>query len=112
LYFDRTKKRLPVVSKGSCDLLLFIFFHVEENEPKEDARVPLPPARRRYARGTRKLTPLSAGFKQVRAPLSGRTVDARRGTKGINTSTPNGDSTLHHNITNIVLIYEAYLMQC
>ena len=25
---------------------LFIFFHVEENEPKEDARVPLLPARR------------------------------------------------------------------
>jgi len=26
--------------------LLFIFFPVEENESKEDARVPLPPARR------------------------------------------------------------------
>jgi len=34
---------------------LFIFFHVEENEPKEDARAPFLPARRRRGRRTRKL---------------------------------------------------------
>jgi hypothetical protein len=48
------------------DLLycLFIFFHVAENEPKEDARVPLDPARRRGDRSTRKLAPLSAELRQ------------------------------------------------
>jgi pyruvate dehydrogenase E2 component (dihydrolipoamide acetyltransferase) len=44
--------------------LLFIFFHVEENEPKEDARVPLSPARRRGGRSTRKLAPPFGGLKQ------------------------------------------------
>ncbi|MDJ0804921.1 MAG: hypothetical protein QNI89_01465 [Desulfobacterales bacterium] len=43
---------------------MFIFFHVEENEPKEDARVPLAPARRRIERVSRKL----ASLKQVREP--------------------------------------------
>ncbi|MDJ0889215.1 MAG: hypothetical protein QNI89_18085, partial [Desulfobacterales bacterium] len=42
---------------------LFIFFHVEENEPKEDARVPLNPARRPVVRRARKL----ASLRQVRA---------------------------------------------
>jgi hypothetical protein len=41
---------------------LFIFFHVEENEPKEDARAPLLPARRRIERVSRKL----ASLRQVR----------------------------------------------
>jgi len=44
------------------DVLLFskfIFFHAEENEPKEGARVPLHPARRRHGRSTRKLAPPS-----------------------------------------------------
>jgi len=41
---------------------LFIFFRVEENEPKEDARVPLNPARRRYGRSVRKLTRLRQGY--------------------------------------------------
>jgi hypothetical protein len=40
---------------------MFIFFHVEENEPKEDARVPLYPARRRGGRSTRKLARLRLG---------------------------------------------------
>jgi hypothetical protein len=39
--------------------ILFIFFRLEENEPKEDARVPLHPARRHGVRGTRKLPPPS-----------------------------------------------------
>ncbi len=43
---------------------MFIFFHVEENEPKEDARVPLLPARQRTERVSRKL----ASLKQVREP--------------------------------------------
>jgi hypothetical protein len=38
--------------------LLFIFFPVEENEPKEDALVPLSPARRRSGRSTRELARL------------------------------------------------------
>jgi hypothetical protein len=42
----------------------FIFFHVEENEPKEDARVPLYPARRQCGRSARKLALLPAGLKQ------------------------------------------------
>ena len=33
----------------------FIFFHVEENEAKENARVPLDPARRHGGRSARKL---------------------------------------------------------
>jgi len=37
---------------------LFIFFHVKENEPKENARVPLNPARRRCDRSPRKLASL------------------------------------------------------
>ena len=54
--------------RGSIDsaktfLYLFIFFHVEENEPKEDARVPLHPARRHLGRGARKIVSL----KQVHA---------------------------------------------
>ena len=61
---------------------LLIFFNVEENEPKEDAHVPLDPARRRCGRSARKRTPLPAGLKQVRALLSGRIADARRGTMG------------------------------
>jgi len=62
--------------------ILFIFFHVEENEPKEDARVPLNPARRRRDRSARKLT-----FAQtVPALFSVRSADARRGTKGINST--------------------------
>jgi hypothetical protein len=60
-------------------LLLFIFFPVEENEPKEDARVPLFPARRRCGRSARKL----AIAQTVRALCSVRHVDARRGPKGI-----------------------------
>ncbi|MDJ0874123.1 MAG: hypothetical protein QNJ02_02565 [Desulfobacterales bacterium] len=42
---------------------VFIFFHVEENEPKEDARAPLFPVRRHVGRRARKL----AALKQVRA---------------------------------------------
>ncbi len=42
---------------------MFIFFHVEENEPKEDARVPLAPARRRDVRRAREL----AALRQARA---------------------------------------------
>jgi hypothetical protein len=41
---------------------MFIFFRVEENEPKEDARVPLHPARRRVGRRARRL----ASLRQVR----------------------------------------------
>ena len=37
---------------------LFIFFHVEENEPKEDARVPLNPARQKYGRRASELASL------------------------------------------------------
>jgi hypothetical protein len=69
---------------------MIIFFHVEENEPKEDARVPLDPARRRHGRSTRKLVRLRFGYgglRQVRVLLSGRIADARRGTKGIQTKT-------------------------
>ena len=69
---------------------MFIFFHVEENEPKEDARVPLDPARRRHGRSTRKLARLRLGYngrKQVRVLLPGRIADARRGTKGVQTKT-------------------------
>nr|MDJ0990984.1 hypothetical protein [Desulfobacterales bacterium] len=43
---------------------LFIFFHVEENEPKEDARVPLAPARQSTERVSRKL----AALRQTREP--------------------------------------------
>jgi hypothetical protein len=43
---------------------LFIFFHVKENEAKENARVPFNPARRRVGRSARKLTPLSAELRQ------------------------------------------------
>ena len=42
---------------------LFIFFHVEENEPKEDARAPLDPVRHHVGRRARKL----AALRQVRA---------------------------------------------
>jgi hypothetical protein len=42
---------------------LFIFFRVEENEPKEDARVPLHPVRRRSDRRAAEL----ASFKQAAA---------------------------------------------
>ena len=52
---------LPI--RGELFLGLFIFFHVEENEPKEDARVPLNPVRRRVGRRARKL----AALRQVRA---------------------------------------------
>jgi hypothetical protein len=62
---------------------VFIFFHVEENEPKEDARVP-----RRYAlpcaSSTRPERAETRFAQKVRALLSGRIVDARRGTKGDN----------------------------
>jgi len=40
---------------------------VEENEPKEDARVPLNPARRRSGRSTRKLARLKAVSDSPRA---------------------------------------------
>ncbi len=45
-------------------LSLFIFFRGKENEPKETARVPLPPARRVIERVSRKL----AALKQAREP--------------------------------------------
>jgi len=45
---------------------LFIFFHVEENEPKEDARIPLNPARRRGGRSVRKLARLRQGYGWLR----------------------------------------------
>jgi len=47
-------------------LMSFIFFHVEENESKEDARVQLFPARRRRVRSTRKLTRLRQAFGVLR----------------------------------------------
>jgi hypothetical protein len=52
---------------------LFIFFHVKENEPKENARVPLNPARRRHGRRTRKLASLrqSARFYPAASPMLG-----------------------------------------
>jgi hypothetical protein len=43
---------------------MFIFSHVEENEPKEDTRAPLIPARRHVERVSRKL----ASLVQVREP--------------------------------------------
>ncbi|MDJ0668617.1 MAG: hypothetical protein QNJ61_15125 [Desulfobacterales bacterium] len=49
---------------GVLSFRLFIFFHGKENEPKETARVPLNPARRRIERVSRKL----ASLKQVREP--------------------------------------------
>ena len=49
---------------------LFIFFHVEENEPKEDARVPLYPARHPIERVSRKL----ASLRQDREPYPHDTV--------------------------------------
>jgi len=42
----------------SCTKLMLIFFIAEENEPKEGARVPLNPARRRHGRSARKLASL------------------------------------------------------
>ena len=48
----------------ACASGLFIFFLVEENEPKEDARVPLNPARRGGARVSREL----ASLRQAREP--------------------------------------------
>jgi hypothetical protein len=56
---------VAIVQKNSYRLSRFIFFHVEENEPKGRIQASC----RRYRPGRRKLTPLSAGFKQVRAPL-------------------------------------------
>jgi hypothetical protein len=55
---------------------LFIFFHGKENEPKETARVPLSPARRRADRRARKL----ASLKQVRTliPPAASMPDARQ----------------------------------
>jgi hypothetical protein len=38
--------------------LIFIFFHVQENEAKENARVPLLPARRRRGRRVSELASL------------------------------------------------------
>ena len=45
----------------------FIFCHVRENEAKENARVPLNPARRRCDRSTRKLARFIAGSDSPRA---------------------------------------------
>jgi len=59
---------------------LFIFFPVEENEPKE-ARVPLIPARRRCGRSTLK----RGNARTVRALYAARRLDARRGPKRIET---------------------------
>jgi len=53
---------LPTVNQ----ILAFIFFHVEENEPKEDARAPLYPARRRHGRSTRKLARLRLGYGELK----------------------------------------------
>jgi hypothetical protein len=49
----------------------FIFFHVKENEAKENARVPLHPARRRGGRSARKLASLkqSARFNPSVPPM-------------------------------------------
>ena len=64
----------------------FIFLHVQENGSKgSNAHVPLHPARHRSGRSTRKLAPPSlscGGTQTVRALLSVRPADARRGTKG------------------------------
>jgi hypothetical protein len=68
---------------------LFMFFRVEENEPKEDARVP-----RRYvlpcASPIRPERAETRFAQTVRALFSGRIVDARRGTKGMNPETRTG----------------------
>jgi hypothetical protein len=52
---------------------LFIFFPVEENEPKEDTRVPLHPVRRHGGRSARKLASLrqSARFNPSTALMLG-----------------------------------------
>jgi hypothetical protein len=55
----------------------------KKTEPKEDARVPLDPARRRHGRSTRKLARRRQA-QTVRALISARNADARRGTKGSN----------------------------
>jgi len=65
---------------------LFIYFHAEENEPKEDARVSLSPVRRRGGRSARERAHLWR-VQTVRALYSVRHVDARRGTKGLQPKT-------------------------
>ena len=46
---------------------MFIFFHVEENEPKEDALAPLDPARQRIERVSRKLATLKQSASLLRS---------------------------------------------
>jgi hypothetical protein len=60
---------------------LFIFFHVKENEPKENA-VPRLILRVVDAAGARGNSPAGGGLKQVRVLFSDHLADARRGTKG------------------------------
>jgi hypothetical protein len=59
-------------------LVLFIFFHGKENEPKETARVPLNPARRHVGRRVRKL----ASLRQVRALIPAAVPMLGAGQKG------------------------------
>jgi len=56
-------------------------FSRKKTEPKESARAPLLPARRRIGRSARKLARLWRP-QTVRALFADRPVDARRGTKG------------------------------
>jgi hypothetical protein len=76
------KESDPFPGMGFLGFGLFIFFPVKENEPKENARVPLYPARRfndRLPRAARVGTRFSQTGRYA-SPV--RIADARRGTKG------------------------------
>ena len=67
----RSGRVLPI--GGDVFKSFFIFFPVEENEAKEDARVPLDPARRRDGRSARKRASLkqSARFNPTAPSMLG-----------------------------------------
>ena len=70
----------------------FIFCHVTENEAKEHARVPRRfalPCASRLRSDAPKLTPLSAGFKQVAASFSTADGMLGAGQRGLQNRNPN-----------------------